>query len=564
MVLIGLGALIVTVIASVFSRRTGIATPLLLLLFGLGASLIPEMPHVRLEPEWILSGVLPPLLYADSVRLPITDLRRNMRMISWLSVVLVAVTAVAIGVAVHLAFPDIPLALGIALGAVLSPTDAIAATAIAHRMGLPARTTTILEGESLVNDASALVILKSSVAVLAGGISVIGVAASFVWAVLGAAAVGAAIGWIAVSARSRLHDPVLTTCISFAVPFVAYFPAEEINSSGVLAVVVAGLVAGYRGRPRIPARARQVDTANWSTIEYILQNAVFLLMGMQVVSLVEEVGVDGADLLLVAGLSALALAIMVVVRVVGILLRYVWAPSPKRADALRGRLDDLDAAQPERPLKRHNISRLRRRIRRGRADIEFEEQQPITKQDVLVLSWSGMRGVVTLAAAMTIPHDAPYYGVIVLVAFVVAVATLLGFGGTLPWLIAHLSFPEVPLRERRREIGSLLESIIDSAVDEVGPLNHQTIDGEPIEPVVVERVQFYLDQLYASRDSNRTSTATPGTREQVVRVHRRYIAALREALFEEESVGLYHTRTYDRVSAILDREETRLDALSRF
>lgn len=555
------------VIASIFSRRTGVATPLLLLIFGVAASYIPNVPVVRLEPEWILSGVLPPLLYADAVRLPLTDLRRNIRMITWLSVVLVIVTAVAIGVAIHLVFPDVPIALAIALGAVVSPTDAIAATAIGHRMGLPGRTTTILEGESLLNDASALVILKTAIAALTGGFSLLSAGTAFVWAVVGASIVGALIGWAAVEVRSRLHDPVLTSCISFAVPFVAYFPAEEIGASGVLAVVVAGLVAGARGRRRLPARARQVDSTNWTTIEFLLQSAVFLLMGMQLPSLIAQVGTDGTDMFLVAGISILTLAIMLAVRVLGLLARYIWAPSPKRAESIRERLVDLDARldeyEPQQPLERHRLERLRKRIARGHADIEFEKQQPITGRDLVVLSWSGMRGVVTLAAAMTIPHDAPHYAVIVLVAFAVAAFTLLVFGGTLPWLIDRLAFEEIPVSERRREVGNLLATILDTAVDNVGPLEDQKIDGDPIDTVVVERVRFYLDQISAARDSHQRSSQAPDVREQAIRIQRRYLAALREALYEEQSIGTYGSRTYDRVIAILDREETRLDAVGR-
>lgn len=567
MVVIGVGALAVVAIASVFSRRTGVATPLLLLVFGVGASYIPGVPVVRLEPEWILSGVLPPLLYADAVRLPLTDLRRNIRMITWLSVVLVIVTALAIGVTVHLIFPDIPLALAIALGAVVSPTDAIAATAIGHRMGLPGRTTTILEGESLLNDASALVILKTAIAALAGGFSLMNAGAAFLWAVVGASAVGILIGWTTVAVRTRLHDPVLVSCISFAVPFIAYFPAEEIRSSGVLAVVVAGLVAGSRGRRRLPARARQIDSTNWTTVEFLLQSAVFLLMGMQLPNLIQQVGTDGADLLLVIGISGLTLAIMLVVRVLGLLARYIWAPSPKRAESIRERLVDLDARlddyEPSRPLERHRLERLRKRIARGHADIEFEKQQPITAGDLVVLSWSGMRGVVTLAAAMTIPHDAPLYAVIVLVAFTVAAFTLLVFGGTLPWLIERLAFEEMPVSERRREVGNLLETILDAAVDNVGHLEDQMIGGERIDAVVVERVRFYLGQIAAARDTHQRSSQAPDVREQAMRIQRRYLAALREALYEEQSIGTYSSRTYDRVIAILDREEDRLDSAGR-
>jgi len=178
--------------ASVFARRTGVAAPLLLVALGIGASYLPGTPEIHIEPEIILAGVLPPLLYASAVQLPVLDVRRNFGLISWLSVVMVIVSALVIGALVHALFPSISFALATALGAVVSPTDAVAATAIGHRVGLPPRLMTVLEGESLVNDASALVVLRTAVAALAvtTHFSLGHTVLDFAWAVVGAIVIG--------------------------------------------------------------------------------------------------------------------------------------------------------------------------------------------------------------------------------------------------------------------------------------------------------------------------------------------------------------------------------------
>src|SRR5699024_4341374 len=243
-----------------------------------------------------------PLLYSSAVRLPVTDFRRNVRMIAWLSVVMVIVTAVVIGVVVHLVFPDISLPLGIALGAVVSPTDAVAATSIGKRLGLPHRLMTILEGESLVNDASALVVLRTALAAVAGAFSVWQAIGDFALAVLLAVLVGGAVGLVTVAIRSRIADPVVTTAISFGIPFVAYFVTEHLHASGVLAVVVAGLVVGHRGMKRLSVQDRQSEETNWATIQFLLENGVFGLMGLQLPELVAEV---------VAGPTTITTAVLV-------------------------------------------------------------------------------------------------------------------------------------------------------------------------------------------------------------------------------------------------------------
>lgn len=563
---LAMAALGVIVVASVLSRRTGIAAPLLLLVLGLVSSYVPAIPNPHMEPEWILAGVLPPLLYASSVRLPVTDLRRNLRLVTWLSVVLVIVSALVVGVVVHWAVPDIPFALAVALGAVVSPTDAVAATAIGKRLGLPRRLMNVLEGESLVNDASALVTLRTAVGALAGSFVFGEAALSFAYAVAAAVVVGWAVGHASVALRARLGDPVLVTSVSFAVPWLAYFPAEEIRASGVLAVVVAGLVSGHHGAARLSAGARATDATNWATINFLLENAVFLLMGTQIAELSESARAESSGGL-IWGLAGLVLVVLVVARFAG-LAAVLWQIRPREDRRVRERLESfgerLREMEDDEAIDADRAERLHRRLDQSRADQAFRENEPITKRGALVLGWAGMRGVVTLAAALTIPvltegEPTPYRSTIVLVAFLVAVASLVLFGGTLPWMIARLEFKRRSPGDRRAELTSLMESVTTDVVDQLGPLAEQEVDGEPIDPELADRVaQRFAPIVMANRQQ--APPAPPDAREKGLVLQRRYLDAYREALLEERSIGAYRTETLEAAQAMLDREEQRLDA----
>src|SRR5689334_6817470 len=391
--------------ASVFARRTGVAAPLLLVALGIGASYLPGTPVIHIEPEIILAGVLPPLLYASAVQLPVLDVRRNFGLISWLSVVMVIASALVIGALVHALFPSISFALAVALGAVVSPTDAVAATAIGHRVGLPPRLMTVLEGESLVNDASALVVLRTALAALAvtTHFSLGHTVLDFVWAVVGAILIGGLVGYLTVLLRQRLDDPVLNTTISFAVPFLAYFPAEEAHASGVLAVVIAGLLTGVLGSKRFSARDRQTQATTWTTISFVLESAVFLAMGYQLPGLVDDARAETTTGE-ITGLVLIVVGLLVALR----FLALAWPAlgdlfgREEQGDQMRERLDQfeekLDAMRPADGREETRLSWARKRLARGRADIAFQEREPITTRGIVVIAWAGMRGVVTVAA----------------------------------------------------------------------------------------------------------------------------------------------------------------------
>jgi CPA1 family monovalent cation:H+ antiporter len=564
-VLIAGAGLAIMIAASVFSRRTGVATPLLLVGLGIGASYLPSAPEIHVEPELILAGVLPPLLYSSAVNLPVIDMRRNFGLITWLSVVMVIGSALAIGAVVHWLFPAISFGLATALGAVVSPTDAVAATAIGRRVGLPPRLMAVLEGESLVNDASALVVLRTAVAAIAatGSFSLGHTILEFLGAVAGAVVIGLVVGLLTVLLRQRLDDPVLNTTISFAVPFLAYFPAEEVEASGVLAVVIAGLVTGSLGSRRFSARDRQTQATTWTTISFILESAVFLAMGYQLPELVdaarEETSVGE-----MTGLVLVVVVLLVALRFLGLAWPALSGLSPNagsRGGQMRDRLDQfeekLDAMEPADEREETRLQWARRRLLRGRADIAFEEREPITTRGIVAIAWAGMRGVVTVAAAQTIPAGTPHRATVVLAAFLVALITLVLFGLTLPAVIRRMHFESESTEDQQDAVHALLRRVGESAYDAVGPIEEQTVDGEPIDPELAgtlkERILPRL--LSGVRPASETR---PGSIEQTLILQRRYLDAMREALATERSIGAYSSATYRQVESLLDGLEQRM------
>lgn len=561
---IAIAALLAVVVAAVLSRRTGVATPLVLLVIGIAVSLTPWGPEFELDPEWILAGVLPPLLYASAVRVPVIDLRRNFAMIGWLSVTLVIVSALVIGAVVHWLVPEIPFAAGVALGAVISPTDAVAATSIGKRLGLPPRLMTVLEGESLLNDASALVLLRTAVvAVTAASFSLGDAVWEFARAVVIAVVIGLLVGHATVRFRARLADPVLTTATSFIVPFLAFLPAEHFEASGVVAVVVAGLVTGHEGARRFSARERSTEHTNWNTLQFLLENGVFLLMGLELRTLVDELN-DSADrwetALLLVGV---AVVVLLVLRTVFVAVQVIVERRrrPRRAER-RERIDTLADRIENLPVEdarvQRRVSMFRRRIARGRADLDFFEREPLTARGGVVIAWAGMRGVVTLAAALSISTVVEQRTLLVTVAFGVAVVSLLLYGGTLPLVIRWLKVPMADPGEVRDELRELMHDLSDAASAEVGAPEELVVDGQAIDPEVVAEAKERARQLREAR----TEPRTPGSltrNQQLALVRRVYLDAMREALHEERAIGAYSTAALTRAEQLLDAEELRLD-----
>lgn len=491
------------VAVAAFSKRLGLAAPLSLVVVGIALSFVPGVPALAVEPEWVLAGVLPPLLYSTAVNMPASDFRRNIKAISGLAVLLVAVTTLGAGWLFHWLMPGLGWPAAFALGAVVSPTDAVAATSMGKQLGLPSRLLTMLEGEGLVNDASALVLLRSAIAAMAGTVSLAGVAGNFLFSVALATAVGLLVGLVNVRVRALLKDSLLNTAISFVVPFVAFLPAEEFHASGVLAVVVAGLVTGHQAPRFLSAQDRLAEAMNWRTLAFLLESAIFLLMGLGLKGLLDQVAADGLSAwrALFIGLAAAALVIVARMVFVAPLIASLRkdaqraAEKKPRLDWLMDRLGAPESEQQVNPLRpRRELTPRRReqmkdRVTRASADADFKVNESLGWRSGVALAWAGMRGAITVAAAQTLPEDTPYRPQLLLIAFVVATTTLLLQGLTLPAVIRKVKVSgDDPVRFRE-EYGRLLDEVAAAgraALDEPGLVRG---DGSPYAPEVLAKVR---------------------------------------------------------------------------
>jgi Na+/H+ antiporter len=381
--------------------RFGWPTPLVLVVVGAAASFLPHVPDVQLDPDVVLFAVLPPLLYATTSRTSLFDFKHNKPSIIAMSVVLVVVTTLFVGWVTWLLLPGVALAAALALGAVVAPPDAIAASAVGRRLGLPRRVATLLEHESLVNDAAALIALTVAVSALTSSPSAPEVAGEFVWAVVGAVLVGGAVAAVLAVSRARLRDPVLDTLVSFVAPYLAFLAAEEVHASGVLATVVTGLTLAHYSPKVQTATARVTEQITWRTVAFVLENGVFLLIGLQLPGLLS----GAADSGLGAGRIVVVCAGVLVATIV---VRFAF---------VFGLAGILAVGTPW----------MRR-----------EAWSPAVAG---LVSWAGMRGVVTLAAAQVLPEDVPNREVLLLAAFTVVVGSLLIQGSTLPWLVRRVGLP---------------------------------------------------------------------------------------------------------------------------
>jgi monovalent cation/hydrogen antiporter len=572
--LVGVLGIVTIVAVAVFSKQLGVAAPLVLVVVGVGVSFLPGLPSPIEIPSWvILTAVLPPLLYSNAIQVPLVDFRRNIGTISVLSVWLVIATAVVVGFVLYAIVPDLNLGAAIALGAIVSPTDAVAATAVAKKLGLPTKLVAVLEGESLLNDASALVILKSAIAATGVAVSLWAVAGDFVFSVVVAIAIGLLVGFVTVFARARLNDSVLETASSFAIPFIAYIPTESLGASGVLAVVVAGLYSGHNGARHFTAQARISERLNWRTVQFILENGVFLLMGLQLKTIVGQVpegelGVGGAVLL-----GLLLCVLLLVIRVLFVIpiiigLRRSQKRSVGRESQLSDGLDRLrNRPDPDGARQARQRNRVTKYLQRKEADITDLQGSRIDWRSGVVVSWAGMRGVVTLAAAQSLPLNTPFRPQLILIAFTVGIVTLLGQGGTLPWVIRLTGIQGTDATADRRELAELFDEVGQAALAVIDNPDAELPDGKKPDPAVVERVrqetQNQIDGARERVDHQSGEAVELGPQQQYLILRTEVLAAQRAALLEARSRGSHSSRILGRAEAMLDIEESRLAQVQR-
>ena len=444
--------LVVIAASTILGERFGVASPLILVAVGVAASFLPLFETIHIEPELILQGVLPPLLYSAAVSMPTMNFRREFGAISGLSVVLVIASALLLGVFFMLVIPDLGFAWGVALGAIVSPTDAVA-TSIVKRSPVSPRVIALLDGESLLNDATALVLLRTAIVAAAATFSFWGSVGAFGYSVAVAVVIGIAVAAVNLAVRRRISSPTVNTVISFTVPFLASVPAELLGASGLVAAVAAGLVTSIRAPRELSPQNRLSDSQNWRTIELVLEGAVFLTMGIQIKAIITDVERDhaGVRTAVLIALGALALTILIRAAYVSPLLAFL-SRSASRGDGMQEQLKGLQeklAAPGDEPVtvaqftrgrerKIRDPDRMATRITRVLADIDYFRRLPLGWREGTIVVWAGMRGAVTVAAAQTLPEDTPQRSLIVLVAFAVALLSLAIQGGTLGLVIKRL------------------------------------------------------------------------------------------------------------------------------
>lgn len=556
--LLAVVAVLIIVVVSYVAPQFGVAAPVLLVIVGMAASQVPGAPHVFVEPEWILVIVLPPILYSAAVNVPVMDFRRNFKAIGALSVLLVVGSAFGTGLLIWWLLPGIGFAAAVALGAVISPPDAVAATSIGKRLGLPPRLVTILEGEGLVNDATALVLLRTAVAAIAGTVSFWGALGDFTRAVLVGVVVGTVTGAGSVWARSRIKgQPVLTTAISFVVPFLAFIPAEELHASGVIAVVTAGLITGHQSAKRFTAHDRISERTNWRTIQLLLENGVFLLMGFEITTVVSDVR---SNLWAAFGVGLLATLVLIVLRVVFVVpLIAAQRRQQRRADRLTGRIETILDKIAERGQD-ERYERATKALQRKHADAAFYASEGLGWRGGAVLAWSGMRGVVTLAAAQSLPTDVPHRPELILIAFTVAIVTLLLQGGTLPALIKLLGVRGNDEEHERREYARLAGEILAATQALLDSTALTRENGEPFDDTILEHARKrglvtaeIIDRMVNERDPD-------SPLRQRRELHRLLLDAQQNALLDARAGGTYSSHTLERAQNFIDSEAARFTA----
>ncbi|RSM46693.1 Na+/H+ antiporter [Amycolatopsis balhimycina DSM 5908] len=517
-------ALVVAVlVVSAVARRLDWSAPLCLIVVGVAASYVPGVPEVHLDPEVVLLGLLPPLLYSAAIQTSLIDFRKNRGAIGLMSVGLVVFTALGVGVVAWAVIPGLPLAGGIALGAVVAPPDAVAASVVARRVGMPRKLIRLLEGESLFNDAAALVALRTAIAALAGSVSLWQVGADFFRAAIGGAVVGLVIGFGAAFIRARMDEPVLDTALSFAVPFIAYIPAEAIHGSGVLAVVIAGLILGHKAPQILSGSTRLASRLNWQTIQFLLENMVFLLIGLQLRRILAEVGESGVSL---------AMLVWICVAVLGatILTRVLWMAGIG------------------------TVKRVKRRLLPGKVRAKIWPWRYSA-----VIAWAGMRGVVTLAAAFVLPADTPQRAVLVLAAFVVVAGTLAVQGMTLPPLIRKLRLPRPDPAEDALQEAAVLHDMTRAALTRLEEIR---TDDDPPEIIqrLRDRLQHRADSAWEQLGRQSALAETPSDayrrlRLELLDVERRQFLKARDSGSADDDVLRKLLERLDIEESMLDRDE---------
>jgi CPA1 family monovalent cation:H+ antiporter len=498
----------------VVAALSGLPLPVLLVLGGLALGFVPGLPHLQLPPDLILVGILPPLLYSSAFFTGLRDLRANIRPISLLAIGLVLATTGGVAVVAHEAM-GLSWAAAFTLGAVVSPTDALAATEIAHRFNMPRRLISILEGESLLNDGTALVLYKTAVtAAVAGTFSLWDASWRLVVSVIGGIAVGLAVGWVVRQVRKRIDDTPTEVAIALLSGYLAFLPAAALGVSGVLAAVTIGVYMGWYTPELTTVNTRLSGNAFWELLVFLVNALLFAFVGLQLHDIASRLPIT-IDLLL----DSLWISLAVVA------IRLVWAPIITYVP--RFLFKSIRARDPYPPW-----------------------QWPV------IVAWAGVRGAVSLAAALALPIGVPDRDRIVFVTFAVILVTLVGQVLTLPGLLRLLGVRDDDGAEREDA-----KARIKAAEAALARLDELALEGW-IYDDTLERMRgqyrFRANRFRARYEGSDDDGAEERS-QQFQRLRRELLAAERDAVLRLRNEGMITEEVMQRVQRDIDLEDLRLD-----
>ncbi len=499
----------------VVAALSGLPVPVLLVCGGLLLGFVPGLPHFELPPEIVLVGILPPLLYSSAFFTGLRDLRSNLRPISLLAFGLVAATTVGVAFVAHSADGGLSWAEAFTLGAIVSPTDALAATEVAQRFPIPRRIVSILEGESLLNDGMALVLYKTAVtAAVAGAFSLWNASWHLVVSVIGGVAVGLAVAYVVRQVRLRVDDTPTEVAIALLSGYLAYLPAAALGVSGVLAAVTIGVYMGWYTPQLTTVNTRLTGNAFWELLVFLVNALLFALVGFQLHSIASRLPIT-SSLLLDAGYVTLAV----------IAIRFIWVPV---------------------------FAYLPRFLFRS-----IRERDPYPPwQWLVVLSWAGVRGAVSLAAALALPLDLPGRDRIVFITFAVILVTLVAQVLTMPVVLRVLHIEDDGGAGREDA-----KARIKAAEAALARLDELALEDWVYEDTI-ERMRsqyrFRTNRFRARYDGN-DDDGTEARSQQFQRLRRELLDAERGAILELRNEGMITEEVMQRVQRDIDLEDLRLD-----
>ena len=493
--------------------------PILLVLGGLVIGFLPAVPDVEMPPDLVLIAFLPPLLYAAAFYTSLRELRANVRPIALLSVGLVGATMVGVAVVAHALVDGLGWPEAFILGAVVSPTDPIAATTVARRLGVPRRVIVVLEGESLVNDATALVLYRTAVAAAVGGaFSLWGSGLRLVAGAAAGVAIGLAVGLAVREVRRRIDHPQAEIGLAVLTRYLAYLPAEALDASAVLAAVTAGIFVGWHAPVLTTPALRLQGAAFWDVFTFILNSVLFTLVGLQLPQVLDVIGTEPAGQIAAAAVGA---SVAVIAIRVAWVFAFTYGP------------------------------------RRLLAGVRSRDPYPAWQQ-VSVVAWGGLRGAVSLAAALAIPLDVPHRDLLIFLTFVVILVTLVGQGLTLPLLIRALGIGEDGAVGREDAKARVLAA--NAALARLDELERE----EWVRDDTVERLRglygFRRDRFGGRLDGGAASVEAQSQAYQ--RLRRELLAAEENAVIGLRNDGVIADDVMHRVLRDIALEVQRLDVES--